>query len=99
MIAQPRIMFCKIQSNTRTTRFVTLLSFYTEAMGQVENSKTSENSEIFFRLFDRDLTHKIKDEKSEEETSGKKFRHFRAFQGFRVFDLPRFRLFIQASQI
>ena len=67
-----------------------------ETGGQVENSESSESSEFcfwlfLFRPFDFDLIPKI--ENSEEENSEKKFR------GFRVFDLPLFRIFNQVSQI
>ena len=71
-------------------------------LGQVENSeisKSSESSEFCFRLFhlrlfDFDLISKI--ENSKEENSEKKFR---AFRGFRAFDLPHFRIFNPVSQI
>ena len=65
-----------------------------------ETSETSESSEFcfrlfLFRLFDFDLI--LKMENLEEENLEKKIKALRAFQGFRVFDLPLFRIFNQVS--
>ena len=52
---------------------------------------------FLFRLFSFDPIPKI--ENSDEENSEKKFGDFRAFRGFRVFDLSLSRFFNQVSQI
>ena len=60
---------------------------------QIENSETSEISEIFFRVFlFPSFRHcpAAKIENSDSKISEKHFRDFQDFRGFRVFDLVDF---------
>ena len=69
--------------------------------GQVKNSETSKFCfRLFlFRLFAFDLILKIEnlEEENLKKKRKKKKRALRAFSGFRVFDLPLFRIFDQVS--